>query len=61
MPSGPLREVGVGGLSVYLIQTKSAIIATKFSILALSWRRTIPGPALFKQPLSQITIKILID
>ena len=25
MPSGPLREVGVGGLSVYFIQTKSAI------------------------------------
>jgi|688.fasta_scaffold03141_19 hypothetical protein len=26
MPSGPLREVGVGGLSVYFIQTKSAIV-----------------------------------
>ena len=25
MPSGPLREVGAGGLSVYFIQTKSAI------------------------------------
>jgi hypothetical protein len=25
MPSGPLREVGVGGLSVYFIQTKFAI------------------------------------
>jgi hypothetical protein len=25
MPSGPLREVGAGGLSVYLIQTKFAI------------------------------------
>jgi hypothetical protein len=25
MPSGPLREVGVEGLSVYFIQTKSAI------------------------------------
>jgi hypothetical protein len=27
MPSGPLREVGAGGLSVYFIQTKSAIVA----------------------------------
>jgi hypothetical protein len=26
MPSGPLREVGAGGLSVYFIQTKSAIL-----------------------------------
>jgi hypothetical protein len=25
MPSGPLREVGAGGLSVYFIQTKSAM------------------------------------
>jgi hypothetical protein len=25
MPSGPLREVGAGELSVYFIQTKSAI------------------------------------
>ena len=29
MPSGPLREVGVGGLSVYFIQTKSAIARFK--------------------------------
>jgi hypothetical protein len=26
MPSGPLREVGAGGLSVYFIQTKSTIL-----------------------------------
>jgi hypothetical protein len=29
MPSGPLREVGAGGLSVYFIQTKSAIAKAK--------------------------------
>ena len=29
MPSGPLREVGAGGLSVYFIQTKSAIARFK--------------------------------
>ena len=27
MPSGPLREVGAEGFSVYFIQTKSAIKA----------------------------------
>jgi hypothetical protein len=32
MPSGPLREVGAGGLSVYFIQTKSAIVIAKESL-----------------------------
>jgi hypothetical protein len=31
MPSGPLREVGARGLSVYFIQTKSAISKTAIS------------------------------
>jgi len=34
MPSGPLREVGAGGLSVYFIQTKSAIVL--FGVIGIS-------------------------
>jgi uncharacterized membrane protein YfcA len=36
---------------LWLMTEWSRIISAEFSILALSWRRTIPGATLFKQPL----------
>ena len=45
MPSGPLREVGAGGLSVYFIQTKSAITPTGSVRPTLRWALTGPHQA----------------
>jgi hypothetical protein len=41
MPSGPLREVGAGGLSVYFIQTKSAILILAIAVGSLGWVRAL--------------------